>query len=303
MFVLYILAVIILLVAGLTWFALFYRVPGSFYEKDGIRLHYRDEGQGIPIVLIHGFAVQADLNWRWAGCIRRLRRAGYRVISVDTRGHGRSSKPHDASAYGVEVVDDVIRLMDHLEIGKAHVAGYSMGGFITLKAITRHPERFHSGIICAAGWGVLDEANVALFAKVVEAIEQNRRFDPLTSWLEPSKKAHPIQCMLANFFMGVSNDLPAIVNVFKTFDGLFVEEEELRRNTVPALTLVGSRDGMREASDRLIGLMTNHDLVYIPGGDHITTILHPQFMRHFMAHLAANSPARESAQEPLPATT
>lgn len=303
MFVLYLFLGLLIVVAGVTAFVLFYRVPGSYFERDGVKLHYHDEGEGVPILLIHGFAVQADLNWRWVGCIRRLRRAGYRVISVDTRGHGRSGKPHDATAYGVEVVDDMVHLLDHLGIDKAHIAGYSMGGFITLKAITRHPERFYSGIICAAGWGILDEANTALFENVVNSIEQRRRFDPLTSWLEPSKKAHPVQCMLANFFMGVSNDLPAIVNVFKTFDGLFVEEGELRRNTVPALTIVGSRDGMREASDRLIGLMANHELVYIPGGDHITTILHPQFMRHFMAHLAANSPGRESAQDPLPATT
>ena len=170
MFFVYLLLALAAAVAGTVAFALFYRVPGSYFDADGVRLHFRDEGSGTPIVLVHGFAVQADLNWRWNLCIRRLRNAGYRVLSLDVRGHGLSGKPHHPEAYGVELVDDVVRLLDHLGIEKAHVAGYSMGGFITLKAITRHPGRFHSGIICAAGWGILDDENRALFAAVVDAI-------------------------------------------------------------------------------------------------------------------------------------
>ncbi len=76
----------------------------------------------------------------------------YRVIALDNRGHGKSDKPYDPAQYGLELVDDVVRLMDHLGIAKAHVVGYSLGGFITLKLALRHPERLLSAAPCGAGW-------------------------------------------------------------------------------------------------------------------------------------------------------
>lgn len=286
---------LLLTATGIALFLLFYRVKGKTFDSNGIRIHYTDQGSGTPIILVHGFAVQGDLNWRWPGCVRKLLRSGYRVITLDVRGHGKSERPHDPEAYGAHLSDDVVRLMDHLGIAKAHLAGYSMGGFITLKTIARHPDRLLSGIICAAGWGVLDDETRALFESIVRSIDEKRAFDPITHWLDPNKRATKLQCALANFFMSNSNDLPAIVNVFRTFDQLVVEESALRSNTVPALTLVGSRDGIREASDRLPGVMANHELVYIPGGDHITTVVHPLFMKQMLAFLKQQDAASASS--------
>jgi len=290
MFALYLLLGLLALVAAVALFVIRYRVSGSYFDSAGVPIFYTDQGAGIPIVLIHGFGVQGDLNWRWAGCVRALTQRGFRVIVMDARGHGRSGKPHAPEAYGAEMADDVVRLLDHLGIQKAHVAGYSMGGFITLKTIIRHPDRLLSGVICAAGWGVIDEHYRALFSEIVDAIEQRRVFDPITHWLEPGKKAARAQCAAANFFMRSTNDLPAIVNVFKTFEDLSVDEAELRENAVPTMTLVGTHDGIREASDRLPGVMANHTLVYVPRGNHITTIMHPNFMREMLHFLRANSP-------------
>jgi len=181
--------------------------------------------------------------------------------------------------------------MDHLGIAKAHIAGYSMGGFIVLKTIARHPDRLLGGVVCAAGWGVVDEAKRALFAEIVREIEAHGTFDPITHWLDKNGHASRLNCALANFFMRNSNDLEAIVNVFKTFGALAVEEEALRRNTVPALTLVGECDGIRQTSDLLPGVMANHELVHIPGGDHLTTILHPRFMPLMLDFLDRHSAA------------
>ncbi len=272
-------------------FLLFFRVPGKTFDSDGVPIHYTDQGAGTPVVLVHGFAVQSDLNWRWPGCIRRLKRRGYRVIAMDVRGHGRSAKSHDPQAYGAALSDDIIRLMDHLSIAKAHLAGYSMGGFIVLKTIERHPDRMLSGVIGAAGWGALDEGNRNLLQEIMCAIEENGKFDPITHWLAPNKHAPRITCFMANLFMRNINDLDAIVNVFKTFEALAVEEGALRSNTVPTLTLVGDHDGIREASDRLPGLMANHELIYIPGGDHVTTILHRSFTSHMLDFFDRHSPA------------
>jgi pimeloyl-ACP methyl ester carboxylesterase len=271
-------------------FVLFFRVAGKIFDSDGMAIHYTDQGAGTPVVLVHGFAVQGDLNWRWTGCVRRLKERGYRVIVMDVRGHGRSGKPHGPESYGAALSDDIVRLMDHLGIDRAHIAGYSMGGFIVLKTIERHPDRLLSGVICAAGWGLLDEGKRDLFQKIVRDIETKQGFDPITHWLDKNKHASRLNCILANFFMRNINDLDAIVNVFRTFEALSVEEAALRRNAVPALTLVGERDGIREVSDLLPGVMANHELVHIPGGDHLTTILHPRFMAEMLRFLDRHSP-------------
>lgn len=266
------------------------RTPGQRFDSDGVQLYYTDEGSGVPIILVHGFGVHSDLNWRRPGCVGKLRQRGYRVITVDVRGHGRSAKPHTPEAYGTALSDDVVRLMDHLGIAKAHLAGYSMGGFITLKTIQRHPDRLLSGIICAAGWSTLDTEILALFEEIVKAMDERKVFDPITHWLDPKKRAPAIQCAVVNFFMNKTNDVNAIVNVFRTFEALSVDESALRVNTVPALTLVGTRDGIKDVSDKLTGLMANHELVTIPGGDHLTTILHPKFMKSMLDFLDAHPP-------------
>ena len=295
MFVLYGLFTIVTLIAFAALFIILRRTPGKTFDANGVPIHYTDEGAGVPIVLVHGFGVHSDLNWRRPGCVRRLKRRGYRVITMDVRGHGRSGKPHNPEAYGTELSDDVIRLLDHLGIAKAHLAGYSMGGFITLKTIQRHPDRLLSGIICAAGWSTLDDEILALFTEIVSAMEDRKAFDPITHWLDPNKRAPALQCTVVNFFMNQTNDVDAIVNVFRTFEALAVEESALRANAVPALTLVGTRDGIKDISHRLPGIMANHELVSIPGGDHLTTILHPKFMKTMLDFLDAHPPKPATA--------
>ncbi len=275
---------------SLVVFALFVRVPGSSFDSAGMPIHYTDEGTGTPVLLVHGFGLQADLNWRWTGCIRRLRKAGYRVVALDVRGHGRSGKSHAPQDYGVALSDDIVRLLDHLGIAKAHLIGYSMGGFIVLKTVERHPDRLLSGVIGAAGWGLLDETYLNLIQEIIAAMDTRRSFDPLTDWLDENKHAPWLNRFLANFFMRSMNDLDAIVNVFKTFDALSVGEDGLRRNAVPVLTVVGDRDGIRETSERLPGLMAHHKLVYIPGGDHINTLLRRGFMLNILAFLKRHGP-------------
>jgi pimeloyl-ACP methyl ester carboxylesterase len=126
------------------------RVCGQWLDADGVRLHYTDEGAATPVVLLHGFAVNADLNWRPPGITAALVR-GFRVIALDLRGHGLSDKPHDPGRYGMEMLEDIPRLLDHPGIERAHVVGYSLGGIITLKLAATHPERLLSAAVLGAG--------------------------------------------------------------------------------------------------------------------------------------------------------
>ena len=132
------------------------KLPPDRHEFDsaGIRIHYLDKGEGEPIVLIHGFGVNLDADW--AGLIQRLSQE-YRVVAIDNRGHGRSHKPHETEDYGIEMVNDVIRLMDHLNIKRAHIVGYSMGALISAKFLADHPDRVISGVIGGMGWFEIDD--------------------------------------------------------------------------------------------------------------------------------------------------
>lgn len=85
-------------------------VDTSFVSK-GVRIHYVEQGRGVPVVLIHGF--QGTLaTWRRVPIFDDLAR-DYRVIAIDQHGHGRSGKPHDTAAYGREMGLDIVRLLDH----------------------------------------------------------------------------------------------------------------------------------------------------------------------------------------------
>ena len=122
-----------------------------YFDSDGVRIRYIDvgprDGDGEPVVLIHGGAASIEWQWGESGMIDALD-DDYRVIALDCRGHGKSDKPHDARKYGNEMVLDIIRLLDHLDVEKAHLVGYSLGGRIVFKFVADHPQRVISAMPC-----------------------------------------------------------------------------------------------------------------------------------------------------------
>lgn len=123
---------------------------GKYFDSNGTMIYYEVTGEGAPVVLIHGFQATGALNWGMPG-VTRLLAEDYQVITLDVRGHGKSDVPKDG-AFGIAAVHDVIALMDHLNIETAHIAGYSMGGMITIKLLTMFPERVRSAVIGGMGW-------------------------------------------------------------------------------------------------------------------------------------------------------
>ena len=116
------------------------RAEDKYFDSAGVKIHYTIDGQGPPVVLVHGFTASIQVQWGLPGIITKLK-PDYKVIALDNRGHGRSDKPHDPKLYGPESVNDVVRLLDHLKIEKAHVVGYSMGAFMTNYLVATHPSR------------------------------------------------------------------------------------------------------------------------------------------------------------------
>lgn len=113
-------------------------------DLDGVTLHYTDEGEGEPVILIHGFPLSSEL---WTPQ-RAALSANYRVLALDLRGHGMSEPPHGAAS--VEMyADDVMAFMDALGIGAVNLAGLSMGGYIVMALLRRYPDRVRSIMLLA----------------------------------------------------------------------------------------------------------------------------------------------------------
>ena len=121
-----------------------------FFDSRGVRIRYVEQGAGTPVVLIHGFTANIERAWVHTEILPSLAR-DHRVIALDLRGHGASDKPRDPKAYD-DLGLDVVRLLDHLGIERAHAVGYSLGGIILGKELTTHPQRFRRAVLGGAAY-------------------------------------------------------------------------------------------------------------------------------------------------------
>src|SRR3982075_19246 len=118
------------------------------FHHGAVEIAYLDEGEGDPIILVHGFASSKNVNWVYPTWVSELRKAGRRVIALDNRGHGESSKLYDPAQYEVAIMaGDIIALLDHLRIERADIMGYSLGSRMTAVLALGHPQRLRSAIL------------------------------------------------------------------------------------------------------------------------------------------------------------
>ncbi|MGC8844476.1 MAG: alpha/beta fold hydrolase [Candidatus Hydrogenedens sp.] len=276
-FILLVLIALVLMFLGVVIFLLKYRVRGDFFNSNGCMIHYRMEGSGPPLILIHGYAVNADINWRWNGLIRKLKKH-FTTISFDLRGHGLSDKPTQPGSYGIEMAKDVIRLMDYLNISKAYIMGYSMGGFTTLKLVTMYPERIIKAVVGGAGFEKVDGDNVRILMELVESLEKGKGYAPLTKALEPDRKDPPVwKTKLLDFGLNILSDAQAMANVMKQFPEMAVSEEQLKNNQVPVLAIVGTNDPLKAGVMEMEKYLSNARFIYLEGRDHMTAMTGTKF--------------------------
>ena len=207
--------------------------------------------RGQPVILLHGNPVSIEINWVETGVVDGLV-DNFRVIALDLRGFGRSDKPHDPSAYGSNMADDVFRLMDHLNIERAHMVGYSMGARLASWMIVNHPERLSTVTLAASTyWSDSPELRASLEAAAAQ-------WDSGTPYDRASLiSGNPgITEEEADAFIKrrmALNDAAAVAAVYRGFSEIFVTEAELSQATLPVLHVVGSLDVTRlPASDRLV---------------------------------------------------
>jgi pimeloyl-ACP methyl ester carboxylesterase len=260
-----------------------------FFNSAGVRIHYTIEGKGEPVVLIHGWGVDLEWNWAEPGIIKGLA-DHYRVIAIDNRGHGRSDKPHDPHQYGMNMVSDVIRLLDHLKIRKAHIVGYSMGGMIAEVLLAEYPERVRTATIGGFGWED-DQALRKRRLLTAESLEQGKGIGPAVEALTPrSEQAAVAEQMEAiNKRFLDRNDPSALAAIARGNAALQASETKLRANKLPALAVVGELDPLRPSVDKLAGMMGNLKVVVVPGANHMFAVRRPEFLEALQTFLAAHA--------------
>ena len=253
----------------------------QYFDSNRVEIAFIDVGKGQPVVFLHGFAMNLDMI---RGISSDFVQAGYRFVAIDARGHGRSGKPHDAKAYGAEMADDVVRLLDHLKLRQAHVIGYSMGGAIANKLRERHPGRILSVTLGGVGKDVTawykDGFRLTEAAKSLRS-GQGVKYILQESGVVPATLTEAeIEKMNARTM--ANQDSLALAAVLDALPELNVSEESLKENTVPTLILVGANAHERPSAEELAKIMNKATLIIIEDADHIGAPEQPQFLQEII---------------------
>ena len=227
---------------------------GYLVASDGVKIHYMVEGSGTPVVLIHGYTGSAEGNWFANGVAEALAK-NHRVIAIDIRGHGASDKPTDPSSYGVHLWRDVLELMDHLDIDKAHVHGYSMGGSITTQLLIHAPDRF---ITASYGGSGVREVDPEQLAKVPPDEEGS---DPREAEALDTLRASP------------TREDAALGMVVGSWREAFAGQIDLTQIRIPVLAINGELDSPNAKTHRMERELADFRSVVLPGKSHLTAIM------------------------------
>lgn len=259
-----------------------------FFDSEGVRIRYVDQGasDGVPIVLIHGFTQSIEAAWVATGVIEALEN-DYRVIALDMRGHGKSDKPHHVSAYGQNMVDDVVRLLDHLGIAQAHMVGYSMGGGMALRVAIRHPERVASAMPNGARVGEPTEAEVKLFDQLIESLETSGSIRPVLEYFASDGSMSEQQITETDEAVRAANDPLALAAVLRSLRTLVLDPTSVRGEMPPCLCVVGEHDPNRTSMEHAAARVNHLDVQVLDGADHLTAFGDPRMTRAIKSFVPA----------------
>jgi pimeloyl-ACP methyl ester carboxylesterase len=234
---------------------------------DGVTLRFRDAGAGDAVVLIHGYSAALESMAGIAGALPQ-----YRTVALDVRGFGRSSKFAEPSRFGQLIVDDVVRLMDHLKISRAHVLGHSMGALIAANVAARYPDRVTSATLVAGPF----YADEATFTRETERwvadLESGAGLKNFMLWLFPAFK--PEMAAGINAQVMKTNDLPSLIAVMRSLPKLTVAG--LPKNGHKVLLVAGTGDPLFPLSPPFAKQSPGARIVEVSGADHVNVITNAQ---------------------------
>ena len=232
----------------------------SNFSHDGVEIAFLDQGEGEPIVLVHGFASNKEVNWVAPGWMTTLTSAGRRAIALDNRGHGASSKLYEPVAYHSRLMaEDVRALLDHLGLQRADVMGYSMGARITAYLALAHPDRVRSAVLGGLGSQLVD--GVGLPETLAEGLEA----PSLAAVTDPTART------FRSFAEQTKSDLRALAACLRG-SRQTLSRAEVARIEVPLLVAVGSKDAVAGSPQELAALIPGARALTIPNRDHMLAV-------------------------------
>lgn len=238
-----------------------------------MKLAWREMGEGRPMVLIHGYFSNAEVNWLKYGHARKVADAGFRVIMPDLRGHGDSAKPHDAAHYPPDVLmQDGLALTAHLGLSDYDLGGYSLGARTTVRMLASGGVAPGKVVISGMGLtGLVDTAGRGdYFRRVLNNLGSFDRGTP--------------EFMTEAFLKTTNGDAKALLRVLDTF--VDTPEQAIAAMTQPTLVLSGVDDHDNGSANALADLMPNAVSAEVPG-NHMSAVTRPELGRAIADFLAS----------------
>ena len=251
------------------------------FHHDGFDLAYLDRvpdaaGSGETILLIHGFASNAHVNWVSPGWMKTLTDAGYRVLALDNRGHGRSSVSYDPAAYTPEkMASDAAALLRHAGVSRAHVMGYSMGARISAVLALAEPDLVATLVFGGLGIGMVE--GVGDWGPIADAL-----LAP-----DPAAVTHPRGRAFRAFADQTSSDRRALAACIET-SRILLTPADMARIAQPTLVAVGTRDDIGGPAAPLAAMMPRGEAFDIEDRDHMLAVGDRSFKARVLQFLAAH---------------
>jgi len=242
----------------------------SLVAADGIRIHYDSVGDGPSVVLLHGISANGEMNWEWTGIAPTVRAAGFHTVTIDQRGHGRSDKPHEPTAYDDDLfASDVSAVIDDLDIEDCALVGYSMGALMALRAV---PHELRVNALVLGGIG-MPSADRDLRESTASALETEE-----PDLLQPGEPRS-----IREYADATGADRRALAALQR---GRSDAPYEFDAVTVPTLVIAGRDDDLADDAGELAGALPHATFVQVPG-DHASALIEPEFREGVVSFLSS----------------
>jgi pimeloyl-ACP methyl ester carboxylesterase len=241
------------------------------FNSDSVEIAYDDAGAGDPVLLIHGFASNGRVNWVDTGWVKTLVDAGFRVITIDNRGHGESEKLYDPKFYeAAEMAEDARRLLDHLGVERCCVMGYSMGARISAFLAIMHPSRVRAAVFAGLASNMIHGVGGgAEIAKGLEAASVNDITD--------------LGAKAFRYFAELTrSDLKALAACIKS-SRVKITEEMLAQIQVPVLVVAGDQDTVSGEVAPLVAAIPGARGLVLPNRNHMNAVGDKTYKREAIA--------------------
>jgi len=253
-----------------------------FVENDGVRIQYLEEGSGAPLVFLHGFSIPLTM-FEELGYIDAFK-ADYRVIVIESRGHGDSGKPAGVESYRIEArVSDVLAVMDHLGIERTILMGVSLGAQTALAIANIAPERVTAMAICSMH--PYSFANDEMRQGILVALRQG-----MEAFVTATERRNGVPTPIARREYLLRQDSAALSDLFEAALKIGDLSEKLKGFHVPTLVYSGSEDvTIHDLARKAAELMPMAQFVSMEGLNHVgpfvrTDLAIPMLREFFDAH-------------------